>query len=98
MAKIVICLVDGRKGARMATMNISLPAGMKAWVEAQTEGGRYGNASDYVRDLIRRDQERQDDLARLRQLVDGGIDSGIGTMTAEELIAEARRRAGARGL
>lgn len=28
------------------------------WVEAQGESGRYSNASDYVRDLIRRDQER----------------------------------------
>ena len=43
----------------MATMNISLPDQMKEWVEAQSESGRYSNASDYVRDLIRRDQERE---------------------------------------
>lgn len=42
----------------MATMNISLPGPMKEWVEAQSKTGRYSNASDYVRDLIRRDQER----------------------------------------
>ena len=42
----------------MATMNISLPDQMKEWVEAQSGSGRYSNASDYVRDLIRRDQER----------------------------------------
>ena len=30
---------------------------MKEWVEAQARTGRYANASDYVRDLIRRDQE-----------------------------------------
>lgn len=47
----------------MATMNISLPDAMKAWVEAQAEGGRYSNSSDHVRDLIRRDQERQDKIA-----------------------------------
>ena len=40
-------------------MNVSLPDPMKAWVEAQTQDGRYSNASDYVRDLIRRDQDRQ---------------------------------------
>lgn len=40
----------------MATMNVSLPDAMKDWVESQTRTGRYGNASDYVRDLIRRDQ------------------------------------------
>ena len=38
----------------MATMNVSLPDPMKDWVEAQTRTGRYSNASDYVRDLIRR--------------------------------------------
>lgn len=41
----------------MATMNVSLPDPMKDWVEAQAQTGRYSNASDYVRDLIRRDQD-----------------------------------------
>ena len=36
----------------MATMNVSLPDPMKAWVEAQVETGHFSNASDYVRDLI----------------------------------------------
>jgi Arc/MetJ-type ribon-helix-helix transcriptional regulator len=42
----------------VATMNVSLPDAMKAWVERQAEGERYGNASDYIRDLIRKDQEQ----------------------------------------
>jgi antitoxin ParD1/3/4 len=60
----------------MATMNVSLPDPMKAWVEAQTQGGRYSNASDYVRDLIRRDQDRQQAIAEVQQLVDEGRASG----------------------
>lgn len=60
----------------MATMNVSLPDPMKAWVEAQTRDGRYSNASDYVRDLIRRDQDRQQAVAELQLLVDEGIASG----------------------
>ena len=40
----------------MGTMNISLPDPMKSWVEDQAKSGRYANSSDYVRDLIRRDQ------------------------------------------
>jgi len=55
LCQIVFC-EDGK--CTMATMNISLPDQMKEWVEAQSESGRYSNASDYVRDLIRRDQER----------------------------------------
>ena len=60
----------------MATMNVSLPDPMKDWVESQARSGRYSNASDYVRDLIRRDQDRQMALAELQQLVDEGIASG----------------------
>ncbi len=60
----------------MATMNVSLPDPMKDWVERQARTGRYSNASDYVRDLIRRDQERQAALAELQGLVDEGIASG----------------------
>ena len=82
----------------MATMNVSLPDQMKAWVEQQTQGGRYGNASDYVRDLIRRDQERQDKVAEFQRLVDEGRASGISTRTLDEVWDEARRRARALGL
>lgn len=63
----------------MATMNVSLPDPMKTWVEAQTKDGRYSNASDYVRDLIRRDQERQRAIAEIQQLVDDGLASGPAT-------------------
>jgi antitoxin ParD1/3/4 len=49
----------------MATMNISLPAPMKAWVEERSADGRYANSSDYVRDLIRKDQERAEGIASL---------------------------------
>lgn len=60
----------------MATMNVSLPDPMKDWVEGQTKSGRYSNASDYVRDLIRRDQDRQTAVAELQTLVDEGRASG----------------------
>ncbi|PKQ07381.1 MAG: type II toxin-antitoxin system ParD family antitoxin [Alphaproteobacteria bacterium HGW-Alphaproteobacteria-11] len=76
----------------MATMNVSLPVPLKEWVEGQARSGKYSNASDYVRDLIRRDQERQDGLARLQRLVDEGVASGVSTRTMEELLIEARAR------
>ena len=60
----------------MATMNVSLPDAMKNWVEERSRSGRYSNASDYVRDLIRRDQDRHRAIAELQQLVDEGIVSG----------------------
>ena len=77
----------------MATMNISLPDQMKDWVEAQAETGRYANSSDYVRDLIRRDQERAEKIARLQKLITEGIESGISERSFDEIMEEARRRA-----
>lgn len=61
----------------MATMNISLPGPMKDWVEAQTRTGRYSNSSDYVRDLIRRDQENRGSRAELQRLITEGLESGV---------------------
>lgn len=77
----------------MATMNVSLPDKMKQWVEEQVQTGRYGNASDYVRDLVRRDQERAAKMAEFDRLVQEGRDSGISPLSMEEIFAEARRRA-----
>ncbi len=57
-------------------MNISLPDQMKAFAEAQTRDGRYSNVSDYMRDLIRRDQERREAIAEIQALVDEGLASG----------------------
>jgi antitoxin ParD1/3/4 len=43
----------------MSTMNISLPDTMKSFVDEQVSQRGYGTSSEYVRELIRRDQERQ---------------------------------------
>ncbi|HJU15878.1 MAG TPA: type II toxin-antitoxin system ParD family antitoxin [Stellaceae bacterium] len=77
----------------MATMNVSLPDPMKDWVEAQAKTGRYSNASDYVRDLIRRDQERAGKLAELQKLIDEGMESGISARSLDDLLKIARERA-----
>jgi antitoxin ParD1/3/4 len=56
----------------MTTMNISLPAEMKAFVDAQVADRRYGNASEYMRDLIRRELARE----QFRAAILGGLESG----------------------
>lgn len=74
----------------MASMNISLPDPLRDHVQARVDSGHYASASDYVRDLIRRDQQGIEDEARwLRELdtsiaesmaemqAGGGIDLGI---------------------
>ena len=77
----------------MATMNVSLPESMKDWVETQARTGRYSNSSDYVRDLIRRDQERAEKLAELRRLIEAGFASGLSDRSLTEVLETARRRA-----
>ena len=79
----------------MATMNISLPEPMKRWVEAQAEDGRYSNSSDYVRDLIRRDQVRREKIAAMQRLIDEARAEPTLEMTMDEILAEVRERAGA---
>ena len=51
----------------MATMNVSLPDAMKDWVDERVQSGQYGNASEYVRALIRMDQ---DDAEKRRVLIE----------------------------
>lgn len=69
----------------MATMNISLPDKMKQWVEEQVATGRYANASDLMRDLIRLEQDRVRGLDELRALIDEGIASGISDRTVADI-------------
>ena len=76
----------------MATMNVSLPDPMKEWVEAQSRTGRYSNASDYVRDLIRRDQERSGKIAHIQKLINEGLASGISDKGMDEIFDDARAR------
>ena len=60
----------------MGTMNISLSGPMKSWVENQTKTGRFANTSDYMHDLIRRDQAWAEVIATLQDAIDEGVQSG----------------------
>ncbi len=81
----------------MATMNVSLPDQMKDWVERQAEDGRYSNSSDYVRDLIRRDQIRAEKIAAMQAVVTKSLDSGISPHSMPEIWEMAKARIKAAG-
>jgi len=78
----------------MATMNVSLPDVMKNWVEDQVGTGHYSNASDYVRDLIRRDQDYQDRREALIRALIAGENSGISKRTVEDIWRDVKARQG----
>ena len=58
--------------ALVSTMNVSLPNELRSYVDEQVAGGGYGSTSEYVRDLIRRDRDRQ---GLRRALLDGAASS-----------------------
>ncbi len=49
----------------MTTMNVSLPEELKSFVDAEVDAGNYGSTSEYIRELIRRDQGRRELRAAL---------------------------------
>ena len=57
----------------MAQMNVSIPDALKGWAEARVAEGRYSSTSDYVRDLVRRDQESEEARRRLIAAIDEGL-------------------------
>ncbi len=77
----------------MSTMNVSLPESMKDFVDEQVAQRGYGTSSEYVRDLIRREQDRE----KLRGLLLEGFESGPGRPVDaayfDELREGIRRRA-----
>jgi antitoxin ParD1/3/4 len=72
----------------MSTMNISLPEGLKSFVDEQVAGRGYGTSSEYVRELIRKDQDRQ----RLRALLLDGAGSPVGAPADGAYIEALRAR------
>ena len=83
----------------MSRLTISMPDQMNEWVEAQISTGRYGNVSEYFRDLVRRDQERREGaIQRLRDMLDRAEASGLGGRTLPEIMEAARDEARVKGL
>ena len=65
---------------------------MKDWVEGQTQSGRYSNASDYVCDLIQRDQERANKIAAMKWLIDEVEEGGVSVKGVRQIFDEAMAR------
>ena len=73
----------------MSTMNISLPDTLKSFVDEQVSQRGYGTSSEYVRELIRRDQDRLE----LRNLLVAGASSPPTAQVDEAYFEGLRARA-----
>ena len=72
----------------MSTMNVSLPKALKGFVDDQVASRGYGTSSEYVRELIRKDKDRQ----RLRGLILVGAASPRDIVASPEFFDQLRHR------
>lgn len=75
----------------MGSMTIAVPAPLRGWVQSRVEEGGYADAGEYVRDLIRRDQERVEERAAVVAALVEGEGSGVSARSVPDILAEMRR-------
>ncbi len=73
-------------------MSFALPEAMRSYVDQRVRSGQYGNTSEYLRELIRRDQEEQA-KKRLRELIEEGLSSGPGQALTAQRATQLKKRA-----
>ena len=78
----------------MATIRktITLTDKQDQWIKAQIAAGKFTNNSEYIRDLVRRDQEQNTQFTALKQAIQEGLDSNISDKTVREVWEEAELR------
>lgn len=73
-------------------MSFALPPSLRDYIDGRVRSGEYGNTSEYLRDLIRRDQQEQA-ARRLRELIAEGLESGPATALTKRRVADLREQA-----
>lgn len=69
------------------TLSLSMPPALESWMNSRLAEGRYADAGDYLRDLVRRDQEHSvDDIAWLQAEIDKGLASGLVDGEGEDVL------------
>ncbi len=76
---------------------ITLTDKQDAWIKAQIAKGDFTNDSEYIRDLVRREQERNAKFQALQQAIQEGLDSGVSDRTVPEIMEEVEARLHADG-
>ena len=73
-------------------MSFALPEAMRSYVDQRVRSGQYGNTSEYLRELIRRDQDEQA-RKRLRELIEEGLNAGLGRAPTPRSAAQLKKQA-----
>ncbi len=67
------------------------------WIKLQIERGDFTNDSEYIRDLIRRDQAQRQKQLELERAIQEGIDSGVSDKSVFDIMNEVEKRMRADG-
>lgn len=62
------------------------------WIKAQIEAGEFTNDSEYLRNLVRQDQAKNNDFISLKMKLQQGLDSGVSSKTLPEIMKEVEAR------
>lgn len=69
----------------MQRKTITLTEQQDQWIKSQVNQGHYGNDSEYIRDIIRKEMQKEDAELQLTQLIDDAEASGISPKTPEQI-------------
>ena len=78
----------------MATVRktVTLTTQQDQWIKARIAAGGFTNDSEYIRDLIRRDQEQSAGYRALEAAIQAGLDSGVSDKTVPEIMEDVEAR------
>ncbi len=71
---------------------ITVTAKQDKWIKSQISSGDYTNESEYIRDLLRREQEQKEHFLRTKAAIQEGLDSGISDKNLLDIWEEAEQR------
>ena len=76
----------------MVKKSISITDQQDAWIKAQIAKGDYGNESEVLRDLIRREQNQNAEIEAIRVALIKAEERGLSTRTPDEIKQAVRKR------
>ena len=67
------------------------------WIKDQVAAGEFPSDSEYIQELVRRDQEENRKLQSLKSEIQKGLDSGVSDKTVPQIMEEVETRLRANG-
>lgn len=81
----------------MSSMSVSLSETMRGFIKSRVSSGDYHNESEYIRDLVRRDQERLNQELRLAKLLEEAEQSGLSDKSLPDIMQAVKQKLKADG-